>query len=802
MAVGLGLLLLAGLAPASSVVAAAPRADDRQQPTIHYQEAMAHAADRTAFRAGDRVDVPFRSRPGDHWKVGGQAARALPAGRISGRVQRLAGPTGDSVPHASIDTPSIPSGSVVATVDAGWVTQGSDEPRQLAAPVDDGGLHREVFGFLPYWELGSARLDWQKLSTIAYFGVGADGKGNLQTRNTDGSATVGWSGWTSAQMTSVINDAHASGARVVLTVQSFAWSTAGQTRQKALLGSATARANLAAQIAGAVRDRGADGVNLDFEPLATGYADEFTALVRKVRQALDSKARGYQVTFDTTGYIGNYPIEAATATGAADAIMIMGYDYRTAGSGVAGSIAPLAGSAYDIRETLSAFLARIPASKVILGVPYYGRAWSTQTNLLNSRTTTGVKYGSSASATYETARAIVLQYGRHYDGVEGVVWTAYRRQTCTATYGCVTGWRQLYYDDATALGKKYDLVNARNIRGVGIWALGYDGTRPELYQVLRDKFITDSVAPVISAANLTTPAFSPDGDGILDTTTASLTVSGLQTWGYGVQRLDGSVAVASVRSGSRLGKTPSLTWNGRDANGDRVRDGRYLITLWAQDASGNRSQRSFTVVVDTTSPTVASTISRGYFSPDRDGHIDTLTLGWTSSQALRGVARVINAAGATIRSWAFDPAATWSLAWNGVDSRGIVVPDGRYTYRVGGRDAAGNPAVVDRSILVDRTIRAHAWSDTSFDPRAGQRSRMTVALRRTATVTARIYLGGSVVRRIWTDKRLLAGTYAWTWNGKTSAGTYVRPGIYKVVVIATSGIGTTRWYRSVRIEQH
>ena len=76
----------------------------------------------------------------------------------------------------------------------------------LAAAVDPGGLKREVFGFLPYWELtdSSTRLDWEKLSTIAYFGVGAAANGDLQKKNSDGSTTVGWSGWTSSKMTGVI----------------------------------------------------------------------------------------------------------------------------------------------------------------------------------------------------------------------------------------------------------------------------------------------------------------------------------------------------------------------------------------------------------------------------------------------------------------------------------------------------------------------------------------------------------------------------------------------------------------------
>ena len=174
-----------------------------------------------------------------------------------------------------------------------------------------------MFGFLPYWEVNSSTLSIQydKISTIAYFGVGAKGDGNLLKVNADGSVTTGWGGWTSSRMTSIINQAHSTGTRVVLTVQSFAWNTSGANSQKQLLGSSTNRLRLARAIATAVRDRGADGVNLDFEPLVSGYDTQFTALVRTVRAELDKVAKGYQITFDTLGFIGNYPIEDATAPG-------------------------------------------------------------------------------------------------------------------------------------------------------------------------------------------------------------------------------------------------------------------------------------------------------------------------------------------------------------------------------------------------------------------------------------------------------------------------------------------------------
>ena len=64
---------------------------------------------------------------------------------------------------------------------AGTAPAGDADLRASPRPSIPAALRREVFGFLPYWELtdSSTRLDWEKISTVAYFGVGADGNGNL-----------------------------------------------------------------------------------------------------------------------------------------------------------------------------------------------------------------------------------------------------------------------------------------------------------------------------------------------------------------------------------------------------------------------------------------------------------------------------------------------------------------------------------------------------------------------------------------------------------------------------------------------
>jgi spore germination protein YaaH/flagellar hook assembly protein FlgD len=787
-------LVLALTAP-STAIGAAPAAavPGLIRPSIQYEEAMAHADDRIEFAPGARVSLPFTPRPEDDWAVGGIDPQALPAGRLSGLSIRAATPGTASSFANPRSTPAGPTG------DSPIIDPAAATRTRLAAVVDPGGLRREVFGFLPYWEISDASttLDWETLSTIAYFGVGAAANGNLETRNSDGSTTVGWSGWTSSKMSGIIGAAHANGTRVVLTVQSFAWSSGGVTKQKALLGSPAARANLARQIATAVRDRGADGVNLDFEPIVSTYADEFTTLVQAVRAELDAIAPGYQLTFDAMGYIGNYPIEAATAPGAADAVVIMGYDYKGSSSGTAGSIAPIGGPAYDLADTLAAYTSRIPASRVILGVPYYGRAWSTATDELNSPTSSAAKFGSSVTALYETAIGLAADNGRRYDPVEGTAWTAYQRENCSDTYGCVTGWRQLYYDDAATLAAKYDLVNQYDLRGAGIWALGYDGTRPELYAVLKDKFITDTVPPVISASSVSAAAFSPNGDGRLDTTTMNLTVTGLIRYGWRVEPLLDGTAGPTILEGIAEGTAPTFTWNGLGSNGAPVPDGTYRLTLWAADASDNRSAVGKVIVVDAVRPILAAIPAPLTISPNGDGRFDTASLAMASSEPVSGRARVLDQDGVAVRTWKFSNLATGAWTWDGKDSAGKVVRDGTYTFRLDGVDPAGNGTVQTAPVLVDRTIGNITWARSSFE--LGGTDRLSLVLTRAASVSVSIYQGKTLIRRAWVDKPMEAGTWTWSWNGRNGHRELVAPGVYTASVTATSAIGVSRLTRTVTV---
>ena len=322
--------------------------------------ARSSAPDASAPRGRQQRRERFVGRAGDH-------RGAVPVVRHGPRHEDAsadpsAAPTDDAAEADAADAadaaddpsataaPSAAPADVADAADAGSTT--SLDPDGSLAPSAAAGLRRQVFGFLPYWELSGAAssLHYDVLSTIAYFSVGADETGNLKKRNSNGTTTTGWGGWTSSSMTRVINAAHA--ARTPGSSSRSACSPGRPSQAARPEGASSAArppaATLARQIAAAVRDRGADGVNLDFEPLASGYEDEFVALLRT--SAASSTGSRPATSSRTTR-----PASSATtrsrprsAPGAADAIFVMGYDYRTAGSSTAGSIDPLSGPSYDL----------------------------------------------------------------------------------------------------------------------------------------------------------------------------------------------------------------------------------------------------------------------------------------------------------------------------------------------------------------------------------------------------------------------------------------------------------------------
>ncbi len=314
-----------------------------------------------------------------------------------------------------------------------------------------------------------ARLDFAAVSTISFFSLEAGSTGGIRK---DGRWTI----WSSAQVDRLIERAHATGTKVVISLARFSWSP-GQTKTSAtLLASAKARARLAVEVADEVIRRGVDGVNVDFEPIPRGQKANFSDLVRRIRTELDARRAGLQLTFDVVGHFDSYDVAGALKAGA-DAVFLMGYHYAGTFSTIAHATAPLDGPRYAVLDAIRGLRKVAKPHQLIVGVPYYGHLWPTASGALSAPTT-----GGGFDVLYENARTIARERNSTYDPVEEVQRSAWRGRSCAT---CPMQWFQLYFDDARSLTAKWHEFRRLGLLGTGMWTPAFEGPSGDLTKALR-----------------------------------------------------------------------------------------------------------------------------------------------------------------------------------------------------------------------------------------------------------------------------------------------------------------------------
>jgi hypothetical protein len=148
-------------------------------------------------------------------------------------------------------------------------------------------LSHQVYGYLPYWRLNAGtagQLDYDLLSTIAFFGLGIKADGNID---------MAWRGsvaYMSDNAVAVTNAAHAKGVRVVPTFQLF--DSGSLPKMTAFLDSRTAQDRFIAQALDLMARRSADGANFDFEPMPASMTARYLSFLARFNTAMDARFPG------------------------------------------------------------------------------------------------------------------------------------------------------------------------------------------------------------------------------------------------------------------------------------------------------------------------------------------------------------------------------------------------------------------------------------------------------------------------------------------------------------------------------
>ena len=361
----------------------------------------------------------------------------------------------------------------------------------LQAPAQAPFPRKEVIGYYPSWRWSSrehlvtpARLPYEKLTMINYAFfvplpdgslVGKDSVGDsMYLRGNPDSTLVGL--------------AHAHGVRVVLSLGG--WEDSDHF--PAIAASARLREALARSCVEAIETFGFDGIDIDWE--YPGFADHkgtpadrenFTLLLTSLRESLDALG-------ETTGK--RYLLTAALPAGAShipnldltkisrvlDFINLMTYDFHGAWDPLANHNCPLYPSAgADTTRCVDwAFrqyheVLGVPASKLNLGLPFYGRTYAGCAGLNASHTGTDTVFFPAAGAAYHDILTVLGRFTRRWDGRACVPYLVNEDARVFVSY-----------DDEESIRAKARYIVDRNAGGAVIWEITGDflpdGTTPLL----------------------------------------------------------------------------------------------------------------------------------------------------------------------------------------------------------------------------------------------------------------------------------------------------------------------------------
>lgn len=320
-------------------------------------------------------------------------------------------------------------------------------------------LTRKVLGF--HYGGSEAALNsyrWDLLSTLAYFSYEVDPATGLY------SSINGW------DTTGAIAAAHQNGSKIILTVTNLT----GNANQSVLSDPAKQQ-TLIASIVETVSTRGGDGVLVDFENVPAALGDNFTAFMTALATQLRQVVPLAEVDCALPGIPGN-AYDLAALNNICDFLFAMTYDYSYSGSANAGPVSPLSGNGFNVTNSLNQYLANgVTPSRLLMGVPYYGRDWVTA-----DETPRSTVVGDSKATTYSQNTNLAAQYGRNFDNTSSCAYITY-----------IDGNGEnhvLWYDDAASLELKYAIVAPMNIGGIGIWNLTQGQNVPELWQAISNAF--------------------------------------------------------------------------------------------------------------------------------------------------------------------------------------------------------------------------------------------------------------------------------------------------------------------------
>lgn len=489
--------------------------------------------------------------------------------------------------------------------------------------------------------------------------------------------------------------------KTIISVGGWTWSN----RFSDVAATAATRETFANSAVDFLRKYNFDGVDLDWEyPVSGGLEgnskrpqdkQNYTLLLSKIREKLNAAeavdGKDYLLTI-ASGASPSYAAntELANIASIVDWINIMTYDFNGAWQKISAHNAPLyndpaaaaAGvpdaSTFNVSAGAQGHLdAGVPASKLVLGVPFYGRGWDGCTQTSNGQYQTCS--GGSSVGTWEPGSFDYYDLEANYINKNG--YTRYWNDTAKVPYLYnASNKRFISYDDVESLGHKTAYIKSKGLGGAMFWELSGD----------RNKTLQNKLKADLSTGGTTPPPADTTAPGAPSNARSTAVTASSVTLAWNASTDNVGVTGYNVYNGANLAATvtgTSATVSSLAANTS------YTFTVKAKDAAGNLSAASNAVTVKTSGTTPPSDSAAPSVPANLTSTAQTtssVSLSWAASTDNVGVTgyEVYNG-GAVAATVTGTTATISSLAANTT-----------YTFTVKAKDAAGNLSAASSALSV------------------------------------------------------------------------------------------------------
>lgn len=227
-------------------------------------------------------------------------------------------------------------------------------------------------------------------------------------------------------------------------------------------------------------------------------------------------------------------------------------------------------------------------------------------------------------------------------------------------------------------------------------------------------------------------------------------------------------------------------WNGKNGAGKKMKDGKYKFLIYAVDSQQRKSStKRMDIIVDSVNPYGSLSTPSAVYKMDGKSKA---TVKMKLKERVRVNAYVLTQKGTKIDkivSTKSYNSGTYTVKWDGKNSKNYYAQAGKYKYKIEVIDKAGNiRKVISKSFILQDRRMPSVKGKAIVEYNSPGITSYPYTLNKPGYVKLELYQNGKRVRTLYSSKWKKSGKHTFKWNGKNGSGQYLKPGkvIYKITL--------------------